>query len=398
MSRYGFLLGLLSVVLSLVFAGTAAAERAPCPAPPIPATELVYSPRPGERAVSPLTRDEAAAILCARLRGSGIAGSASVADDGHIRVVLPTLPSPDDLQRVIGQLSASGLLRFYDWEPNLIGIERVIGGHPGFAPPSKALRRLKRRWMAVGRQVGQRENMQLISAGALPNSYGAVNLASKQASRKCRACAASEPSFYLFDRSPTHELIAGPVARRAELEQVEGGTPGGGVVLKVPVGTVIAFEFPTNSEGVVMRDGEPGWFALKDRAALTNADIVRPKQELDEFGQPSVTFGFTPKGRAAFEQITRAIAKRGERSVKGPVTAAAAEALSGHFALVFDGEVKTRPIIDFASNPNGIDGRTGAQISGGFSSIREARDLAAILRDDPLPIALDLVEERKLAG
>lgn len=397
MSRYGFPLGLLAVLLALTFSSIAAAE-APCPAPPIPATELVYSPRPGEKAVSPRTRDEAAVILCARMRGSGVGGSASVADDGRIRVILPALPSPGGLQRVTGQLSTSGLLRFYDWEPNLIGIERAIGGHPGLAPAGKALRRLKRSWTAAGRQVEQAENMQLILAGALPNAYGAVSLASKQAPKKCRTCTASGPRFYLFDRSPTHKLIAGPVARRADLAQAEAGTPDGGLVLMVPVGTVVAFEFPTNSAGVLTRDGEPGWFALKDRAALTNADLVRPKQELDEFGQPNVTFGFTPKGRTAFERVTRAIAKRGERSAKGPVTAAEAEALSGHFALVFGGEVKTRPIIDFVYNPDGIDGRTGAQISGGFSSVQEARDLAAILRADPLPISLELAEERKLAG
>jgi hypothetical protein len=302
------------------------------------------------------------------------------------------------LQSVTGQLSASGLLRFYDWEPNLIGIDRMVGGHPGFAPPAKPLRLLERKWKTAGRQVGQRENMQLIFAGALPNPYGAVSLASKQAPRKCRACTASGPRFYLFDRSPTHELIAGPVARRAELEQAKGNAHEGGLVLKVPVGTVIAFEFPTDSEGMVPRDSEPGWFALKDRAALTNADVVRPKQGLDEFGQPNITFGFTSKGRAAFERVTRAIAKRGQASTKGPVSAAAAEAFSGHFALVFDGEVKTRPIIDFVYNPNGIDGRTGAQISGGFASTQEARDLATILREDPLPIELALVEEKKLVG
>ncbi len=399
MSRYGPLLALLAVVLSLVCSGAAVAEGAPCPAAPvIPATELVYSPQPGEKAVTAQTRGEAAATLCARLQSSKIAGRVSVADDGRIHVVLPALPHPDDLQRVAGQLSASGLLRFYDWEPNLIGLERVIGGHPGFAPPAKALRRLEQKWKAARRPLGEQENAQLIFAGALPNPYGAVNLASKQAPRKCRACTASGPRFYLFDRSPTHKLIAGPVARRAELEQAKGGAHQGGLVLKVPVGTVIAFEFPSNSEGVVLRDSEPGWFALKDRAALTNADVVRPKQELDEFGQPNITFGFTRKGRAAFERVTRAIAKRGEASAKGPVTAAAAEAFSGHFALVFDGEVKTRPIINFAENPKGIDGRAGAQISGGFNSTQEARDLATILREDPLPIVLELAEERKLGG
>lgn len=400
MLRYGSLLGLLTLMLSLVFSagGDAASTSASCSArPAVPAFELVYSPQAGEKAVDPRTRNEAAAVLCTRLQASKIGAQVTVADDGRIHVILPPLPQGDDLESAKELLAASGLLRFYDWEPNLIGGERAVGGHPGFAPPGKPLRHLERQWKAAGRSPDRRENEQLILAGAFPGPYGAVRLASRQASRKCVSCAASGPRFYLFDRSPAHKLIAGPAARRAELGQVgEGGEAG--LVLKVPVGTVIAFEFPADSEGVLLKDAEPGWFALRDRAALTSAAIVRPKQELDEFGQPNVTFGFTRKGRTAFERLTRAIAKRGRESAKGPVTPAAAEALSGHFALVVDGEIKIRPIINFAFNPNGIDGRTGAQISGGFTSEEEARDLATILREDPLPIELKLAEEKSPAS
>ena len=41
-----------------------------------------------------------------------------------------------------------------------------------------------------------------------------------------------------------------------------------------------------------------------------------------------------------------------------------ADQFSGPFAIVLDGELVSRPIINFGENPNGIDGRTGAQISG----------------------------------
>ncbi|HUC07018.1 MAG TPA: hypothetical protein VMR96_02930, partial [Solirubrobacterales bacterium] len=83
--------------------------------------------------------------------------------------------------------------------------------------------------------------------------------------------------------------------------------------------------------------------------------------------------------------------KRGRAAASGPVNGYGAEALSGHLATVFDGEVKTRPIINFADFPNGIDGRTGAQISGGFPNIRAAQDFVAILKIGALPINMALM-------
>jgi SecD/SecF fusion protein len=141
---------------------------------------------------------------------------------------------------------------------------------------------------------------------------------------------------------------------------------------------------------------EPGWFALRDRPALSGPDIVNPNQEVDEFGRPNVTFGFTAKGRVAFERLTRKIAKRGRAAATGPVDGYGAEALSGHIATVFDGEVKTRPIINFADFPNGIDGRTGAQISGGFPNIRAAQDFVTELRIGGLPINMVLLSQQVL--
>ncbi len=400
MLRYPlFPFALLAGLLFLVLPSFAGADASCVTEPAAPTFELVYSPQPGEKAVTMQTREEARATLCARLQASEIAGQVSLSDDGTIRVVLPPLPHASDLKRLMDQLGAVGQLRFYDWEPNLIGSEQAIGGHPGFAPPVKPLRRLEQEWAEAGRRTNNPANLQLILAGAFPGPYGAVKLASKQASRRdCRACSTSRPRFYLFDRSPAHDLVAGPVARRSELQTTGEAPTGGGLVLKVPVGTAIASELPASSTGVVLKKAAPGWFALRDRVALTNADIVRPNQELDEFGQPTVTFGFSRKGRTAFERLTRAIAQRGRVGAKGPVSSAAAEALSAHLALVFDGEVKTRPIINFRLFPNGIDGRTGAQISGGFNSQQEARGLAAILSSDPLPIELTLVQRRKLAG
>ncbi|HEY5709210.1 MAG TPA: hypothetical protein VIS51_07420 [Solirubrobacterales bacterium] len=406
MRRSTFLLAALAIVLGVALAlggsGSDARAGAPCSVEPgvpsVPSLELEYVLQTGEERVTPRTRDQAVAIVCARLRALGIAGG-EVRPLGrkHIRVVLSGPQQPDDAQRVAARLGAAGQLGFYDWEVNLIGPERTIGGNPGWTPKASALKRAKREWRVAGRPFSLPRNARLILSGAFPSAYGAVKLASRQEPRTpCANCTASGSRFYMFDRSAAHELLAGPVARKADLRRA-GDARRDGIVLEVPVGTTIVSEQPTNGPfGEVLTAAEPGWYALKDKPALTAVDIVDPRQEADELGQPNVTFAFTAKGRVAFERVTREIAFRGQARASGRVSSREAERLSGRFAVVFDHEVKTRPIINFAENPNGIDGRTGAQISGGFTSFREAKDLAAILRTGSLPVSLKLTRQRTL--
>ncbi len=64
---------------------------------------------------------------------------------------------------------------------------------------------------------------------------------------------------------------------------------------------------------------------------------------------------------------------------------------------MLDGEVVSRPIINFVENPGGIDGRTGAQISGSFS-IQESQDLAENLRIGALPIDLNLISQSTVSA
>jgi len=356
--------------------------------------ELTYRLEAGTKEVTPGTRRVAMGIVCKRLQAVlGADGQVQALTHRRIRVVLPDVGDTRHAKRAAEQIGEAGRLYFYDWEPNLIGPERTIGGHPGKSPPTAALRRANRQWRAVGRNPRQPANAQLISAGAFSNAYGAVRLASEQKPRKhCAMCSASTPQFYIFDRSPIHKLVAGPLSGQAELRNaLSRRRRHDDIVLKVPVGTTIVSEQPSSRTGEIIATGQPGWFALKDRPALNGFDIVRPNQEVDEFGQPSVTLGFTAKGRAAFKRVTRKIARRGRATAIGPVSGYGAEALSGHFATVFDSEVKTRPIVNFADFPNGIDGRIGAQITGGFPNIRAAQDFVTILRIGGLPINMALI-------
>jgi len=291
-------------------------------------------------------------------------------------------------------------LYFFDWEPNLIGRERAIGGNPGQQPPPGPLKQANAEWKAAGRKPSKPENRQLIYTGAYASEYNAAKLAAEQKPVvPCPKC--SQPTtYYLFEKDAPHKLIDGPEFSREDLYVDPNGEKrphNVGEVIKVPQGTILISEKPNDSKGKVIEDAEPGWYAFKDDPALSGTEITNPKAEQQEFG-PAVTFQFTGSGRQAFQEVTRRIAQRGQARAIGPASGEQAEALSGHFAAVLDNEVKTRPIINFAENPDGIDGRTGAQISGGFNGIGEAQDLASFLQRGALPINLTLISQSQVSA
>ena len=292
-------------------------------------------------------------------------------------------------------------LFFFDWEPNLIGREFLIGGHPGREAPKGPIQEATKEWQEAGRLPTKRENQQLISAGAYPTEYAAVKLASEQKPKTdCPKCSSSA-TYYLFAKDKDHKLIDGPEYTEEDLFISPSGRKrpaSSGKVIKVPQGTIVVSEKPSDANGQVLENAEPGWFALKDNPALSGTEITSPKQETDETGQPNVTFKFTDSGRQNFQEVTRQIAQRGAASAIGPSSEELAEQTSGHFAVVLDNEVKTRPIINFAQNPDGIDGRTGAQISGGFNSIEDAQDLASFLQRGALPINLNLISQSQVSA
>ncbi len=312
-----------------------------------------------------------------------------------------SLPDVTNAQRAINQVGTTAQLYFYDWEPNQIGPEKTIGGHPGQQPPPGAIKTAKAQWKAAGRNVKSAENQQLIFSGAFPTAYEAALLAAKQKPvSNCATCSAGKPRFYLFSRKQPHRLIAGPEVSEKDLYVSPTGKkrPHNGIVVEIPVGTVLVSEQPSDKSGKTDQTAEPGWYAIKDSPALSGTDITDPKQNFDQFNQPNVTFGFTGKGRTAFQDVTRAIAQRGQSQAIGAVSSQQAAALSGHFAVVLDNVVQTRPIINFQENPDGIDGRTGAEISGGFNSITEAQDLATILQIGALPIDLKLISQTQVSA
>jgi SecD/SecF fusion protein len=366
--------------------------------------ELVYEGQPTGKATEVTGEDieDSISIIEKRINNLGVA-EPEVARLGDKNITV-SLPGVTDTNRAAEQVGTTAQLYFYDWEPNLIGPQKAIGGHPGQQPPKGPLEASEKLWEEAGRNVKSFENQQLIAAGAFPNAYQAALLASEQEpDEKCENCSVAKPRFYLFEKEAPHKLLAGPELSKKDLFVSPTGEklPKDGIVTEVPAGTILVSELPNDRSGKVDETAQPGWFALKDDPALSGNDITNPKQEYGQTGEPNVSFGFTSSGESAFHEVTRQIAQRGQAQAIGPVSPTQAAALSGHFAVVLDNEVKTRPIINFSENPDGIDGRNGAQISGGFSGehgLEEAQELATTLQIGALPINLKLISESQVSA
>jgi len=363
--------------------------------------ELVYQGQPTgtSNEVSGEDIEDSISIIEQRINKLGVS-EPEVARLGTDEITV-SLPGITDANRAAEQVGTTAQLYYYDWEPNLIGPQFAIGGHPGREPAEGPLKASEKRWEEAGRNVTSQENKQLIFAGAYPTAYEAAQLAAEQKPvENCQECSVAKPRYYLFGKEEPHELIAGPELAKKDLYISPTGKkrPKDGIVVEVPAGTILVSEYPSNEAGELDETAEPGWYALKDKPALSGSDITNPEQSYGPNNEPIVTFQFTGSGREAFQDTTRRIAQRGQASAIGPVGAEEAAALSGHFAVILDNEVKTRPIINFAENPDGIDGRTGAQISGGFNSIQDAQDLATTLQIGALPINLKLISETQVSA
>jgi SecD/SecF fusion protein len=363
--------------------------------------ELVYQGQPTGTAneVSGEDIEDSISIIERRINELGVS-EPEVARLGTDQITV-SLPGVTDPRRAAEQVGSTAQLYYYDWEANLIGPERVIGGKPGLQPPEGPLKASEKRWEEAGRNITKELTKQLIFAGAYPTAYEAALLAAEQPpDESCENCSVARPRYYLFEKAGPHDLIAGPELAKKDLYISPTGEkrPKDGIVVEVPPGTILVSEYPTNAEGKLDESVEPGWYALKDEPALSGNDIADPEQTYGPNNEPVVSFNFTDEGRDAFQEVTRRIAQRGQAQAIGPAGGEEAEQLSHHFAVILENEVKTRPIINFSENPDGIDGRTGAQISGGFQDIGEAQDLATTLQIGALPINLKQISQTQVSA
>jgi SecD/SecF fusion protein len=141
----------------------------------------------------------------------------------------------------------------------------------------------------------------------------------------------------------------------------------------------------------VSRPRQAGYYALDDAPVISSAEIHDPQAGVDNgpagTGQPEVSFDFTPAGGRAWQQLTRALVRRGEQFARTGIPPPQA---SQHLAIALDNRLLAVPAVDFSKAPNGLDPADGADIIGGFTT-DTADELATILRYHPLPMGLALL-------
>jgi SecD/SecF fusion protein len=334
-------------------------------------TSLVYQGQPTPQAeVDSESIDRAIEIIRQRVDTLGVS-EPEINRVGEDQIDV-SLPDVQDIERAVDVIGTTAQLHYYDWEPN------VIPEDPN--DPNATEQGFNRQFDAVKFAATQK-----------PECFQ-------------DSCTTNGPRYYLFDRD-TLELLAGPEQKRSDLflDFPRERQPKNTVIKVVPQGTIVVAEPPTDDPETDEDEstGPPEYFAVRDRPALSGTDIENPEQQSDQTtNQPNVTFDFTDDGQQKFQDVTREIAQRGAAEAPPGICGtnpAAASNISDHFAIVLDNEVVSRPIIDFCENPDGIDGRTGAQISGGFT-LQEAQDLAELLRIGALPIDLNLISQSTVSA
>ncbi len=344
--------------------------------------ELTYQAEPTKS--TPVTQealDQAIGVMRDRIDQLGVAEpEIQRTGDNQISVALPDV---DNLAEAIKQVGTVAQLAFYDWEVNVIG----PNGKPAPEDPT----------VTGGRSAGQ--------VGAL-SLYDAVLRASERPAKAEANNSREDSLFYpvdpkskkVFGSGTGDSVRYGEPTRAEALAKVPRKLRETAKVYEVKPNTVIVHA--EEQGGGADNERSDQWFVLQDDVALQGKEIKNPEQQFNQSaggnGEPNVTFEFTDKGRKIWKNVTQEIAERGSRSV-GVLPGQGPEDANQHFAIVLDDQLISTPFIDFRRNPEGIDGRTGSQIEGGFT-IRSAQELARFLKTGALPLKLELIANSQVSA
>src|SRR4051794_20652448 len=331
---------------------------------------LVYQGKPTKQqpAITQESLDRAVDIIRDRVDALGVA-EPQIARSGRDQISVD-LPAVKDAQRAADQVGTTAQLYFYDWEKNLLDPD------------------------------GCKTNPDTVNGG-INQTTGLFNTV--KAASKCKPYTganttnASQERWYGFDKLDKPVDNGLPQTNPDELwtDFPGGKKPAGYTQIKVPEGILIV-----RAERATGQNGKPGprpdaYWIMRDNPALSGTDIKNPEQNFDQqTNSPIVTMDFTDKGKREFQRVTSEIAQRGADNAFPGTNPSDA---SHHFAIVLDNDLVSTPFINFRENPDGIDGETGAQISGGFT-IQSAQDLANFLKIGALPIQLELISRSQVSA
>ena len=324
--------------------------------------QLVYEAEPTAQqpTVTPEALQRALDIMRERVDALGVS-EPELLQSGENQIEV-NLPGVENAERAAQQVGSTAQLFFYDWEANLLDQDC---------------------------RTDADENAN--EKQPITGFFQAVRQASRcDPQRDGNNNAADRPRFYAFDEVSKRALNNGQPSdtREAALEDLDDAERERAQVVEVPEGILVVRDQKVRADAP---DPDRFW-VMQDNPALSGTDIRNPEQNFDQqFGnEPIVRFEFTDRGREAFQEITRAIAQRGRDNAFGAPD-------PQHFAIVLDDELVSAPSIDYVEYPDGIDGRTGAEISGSFT-IDSAQDLAEILKIGALPVRLELVSRSQVSA
>ena len=328
--------------------------------------QLVYEAEPTAQqpTVTPAALQRALDIMRERVDALGVS-EPELLQSGRNQIEV-NLPGVENADRAAQQVGSTAQLFFSDWEANLLD---------------------------QNCQTDANENAN--EKQPITGFFQAVRQASRcDPQRDGNNSTADRPRFYAFDEVSKRALNNGQPSdtREAALEDLDDAERERARVVEVPEGILVVRDQKPSADAP-----EPDRFwVVQDNPALSGTDIRNPEQDFGQQlgNQPIVRFKFNDRGREAFQQITREIAQRGgDNAFGGPDP----NLSSQHFAIVLDDELISAPSIDYVEYPDGIDGRTGAKITGSFT-IDSAQELAKILKIGALPVRLELVSRSQVSA
>ncbi|HXD59406.1 MAG TPA: protein translocase subunit SecD [Thermoleophilaceae bacterium] len=396
--------------------------------------ELVYQgqPTPQVPKVTPAAIDDAISTIRKRTDALGVS-EPEIQRTGSDQISIG-LPDVKNVDRAEQQVGSTAQLQFYDWEPNIYEAPNKLvdpttastnpaPNNPIFSlyqavlraskslpraeaadvPPGGPSKEIQQKFGGDQKQIQHYYDLQNDTTSTdqyylfnPPATKGANPTLIAGPEGSCRAVLSD-----YFDKLPTG---APPPASRPVTKGTEcatelqalgvAGPPEGSTILRVPRGVIVIGAEQT--KGAKPGSPPPGYFVLEDDSVLNGTQITDPKLGTNsQTGAPNVTMNFTGKGRAAFARTTKDIANRGQQQLAVPGQPAANR--FQRFAITLDNQIISLATIDFNDNPNGIDGRTGAEIDN-IGSYQETSDLAQNLRIGALPINLKLISKTQVSS
>jgi SecD/SecF fusion protein len=389
--------------------------------------ELVYEGRPTPQVPTVTAQAVDDAIETIRKRTDALGVSEPEIQRAGSNQISIGLPDVDNADRAIAQVGTTAQLQFYDWEPNVRGqgpdapyagrtalfdavevaAKEKPRAEPTDLPPDGASEEVEQRFGGDKKKIEQYYDRRNDSHSGRYYLFGSDKLLIAGPDSTCAELLSDyegiksgpkrKQSQIPKDSKCRAELAAIPIGNSKggateSTAKPSSGPPAGSEVLEVPRGIVVieADRAPNQPADVHT------YFVIEDDSELSGADIKNPEQNTDQrTNEPIVTMEFSDDGRKAFAAVTKRIAQRGSEIIVPP--GGNRDQTLQRFAITLDDQIVSLATIDYRENPEGIDGRTGAQING-IGNLQDTQDLAESLRIGALPIELKLISQTQVSA